>query len=207
MLVVNKKSLAVSKNKISGISPRYIILVTDMLNDFIYGRLKSVRAKKIIPKIKYFLVFARKKNIPIFYCNDEHLLSDPEIRVWGIHAMRGSKGAEVVREIKPSNNDLMIPKRGYSAFDSKLGKAIKSTYSGKGPTTIIMTGIHTHICIKHSTYDAFRRGYETIIAEDGVNAFTKNDHRFGLEYMKVNYGAKIQKISQIIRDINKFSKL
>ena len=207
MLIVNKKSLAVSKNKVNEISPRYIILVTDMLNDFIYGRLKSLRAKKIIPKIRFLLDFARKKNIPIFYCNDEHLLSDPEIRVWGIHAMKGSKGAEVVREIKPSNKDLMIPKRGYSAFDSKLGKVLKSTYNGKGPTTIIMTGVHTHICIKHSAYDAFRRGYETIIAEDGVNAFTKNDHTFGLEYMKVNYGAKIQKISQIIRDINKFSKL
>ena len=205
---MNKKSLAVSKIKGKGVSPRYTILVTDMLNDFIYGRLKSVRARKIIPKIKYLLDFARRKNIPIFYCNDEHLLSDPEIRVWGAHAMKGTKGANVVQDIKPTNNDLMIPKRGYSAFDkSRLEKAIKSTYNGKGPTTIIMTGIHTHICIKHSTYDAFRRGYDTIIAEDGVNAFTKNDHIFGLEYMKANYGVKIHKISEIIRDINEQSKL
>ena len=205
---MNKKSLAVSKIKENGVSPRYTILVTDMLNDFIYGRLKSVRARMIIPKIKYLLDFARRKNIPIFYCNDEHLSSDPEIRVWGAHAMKGTKGAKVIQNIKPTNNDLMIPKRGYSAFDdSRLEKALKSTYNGKGPTTIIMTGIHTHICIKHSTYDAFRRGYDTIIAEDGVNAFTKNDHIFGLEYMRANYGAKIQKISEIIRDINQQSKL
>jgi nicotinamidase-related amidase len=205
---MNKKSLAVSKIKENGVSPRYTILVTDMLNDFIYGRLKSERARMIIPKIKYLLDFARRKNIPIFYCNDEHLLSDPEIRVWGAHAMKGTKGAKVIQDIKPTNNDLMIPKRGYSAFDdSRLEKALKSTYNGKGPTTIIMTGIHTHICIKHSTYDAFRRRYDTIIAEDGVNAFTKNDHIFGLEYMRANYGAKIQKISEIIRDINQQSKL
>lgn len=204
---MNKKSLSVSKNKDNGMSPRYAILVMDMLNDFIYGRLKSVRARKIIPKIKYLLDFARKKNIPVFYCNDEHLLSDPEIRVWGAHAMKGTKGADVIQDIKPTYNDLMIPKRGYSAFDkSRLEKALKSTYNGKGPTTIIMTGIHTHICIKHSTYDAFARGYDTIIAEDGVNAFTKNDHMFALEYMKANYAAKIQKISGIIRDINQNSK-
>ena len=205
---MNKRSQAVSKNKDNGASPRYTILVTDMLNDFIYGRLKSVRAKMIIPKIKYLLDFARRKNIPIFYCNDEHLLPDPEIRVWRAHAMKGTKGAKVIQDIKPTKNDLMIPKRGYSAFDdSRLEKELKSTYNGKGPTTIIMTGIHTHICIKHSTYDAFTRGYDTIIAEDGVNAFTKNDHIFGLEYMKANYGAKIQKISEIIRDINQQSKL
>ena len=205
---MNKKSQAVSKNKDHDESPRYTILVMDMLNDFIYGRLKSVRVRKIIPKIKYLLDFARRKNIPIFYCNDEHLLSDPEIKVWGAHAIKGTKGADVIQDIKPTYNDLMIPKRRYSAFDkSKLEKTLKSTYNGKGPTTIIMTGIHTHICIKHSTYDAFTRGYDTIIAEDGVNAFTKNDHMFGLEYMKANYGARIQKISEIIRDINQQSKL
>ena len=205
---MNKKSQVVSKNKDHGESPRYTILVMDMLNDFIYGRLKSVRVRKIIPKIKYLLDFARRKNIPIFYCNDEHLLSDPEIRVWGAHAIKGTRGADVIQDIKPTYNDLMIPKRGYSAFDkSRLEKTLKSTYNGKGPTTIIMTGIHTHICIKHSTYDAFTRGYDTIIAEDGVNAFTKNDHTFGLEYMKANYGARIQKISEIIRDVNQQSKL
>lgn len=205
---MNKKSLAVSENKDNAVSPRYTILVMDMLNDFIYGRLKSARARKIIPKIKYLLDFARRKNIPIFYCNDEHLFSDPEITVWGIHAMKGTKGAEVIQDIRPTYNDLMIPKRGYSAFDkSRLEKALKATYNGKGPTTIIMTGIHTHICVKHSTYDAFTRGYDTIIAEDGVNAFTKNDHMFGLEYMKANYGAKIRKISEIIRDINEQNKL
>ena len=205
---MNKKSQAVSKYKDYGVSPRYTILVMDMLNDFIYGKLKSVRARKIIPKIKYLLDFARRKNIPIFYCNDEHLLSDPEIKSWGTHAIKGTKGADVIQDIKPTYNDLMIPKRGYSAFDkSRLEKALKSTYNGKGPTTIIMTGIHTHICIKHSTYDAFTRGYDTIIAQDGVNAFTKNDHMFGLEYMKANYGARIQKISEIIRDINQQNKL
>jgi nicotinamidase-related amidase len=205
---MNKKSQPVFKNKDNGVSPRYTILVMDMLNDFIYGRLKSVRARKVIPKIKYLLDFARRKNIPIFYCNDEHLSSDPEIRVWGAHAMKGTKGADVIQGIKPTYNDLMIPKRGYSAFDkSRLERALKSTYNGKGPTTIIMTGIHTHICIKHSTYDAFTRGYDTIIAEDGVNAFTKNDHIFGLEYMKANYGTKIKKISEIIRDIKQQSKL
>lgn len=205
---MNKKSKAVINNKDNRISPRYTILVTDMLNDFIYGRLKSARVRKIIPKIKYLLDFARRKNIPIFYCNDEHQLSDPEIRVWGAHAMKGTKGADVIQDIKPRYNDLMIPKRGYSAFDkSRLEKALKSSYNGKGPTTLIMTGIHTHICIKHSTYDAFTRGFDTIIAEDGVNAFTKNEHMFGLKYMKANYDAKILKISEIIRNINEQNKL
>jgi nicotinamidase-related amidase len=148
----DRKTLPISNNKDNGISPRYTILVIDMLNDFIYGRLKSKRARNVIPRIKHLLNFARRKNIPIFYCNDEHLLSDPEIKLWGAHAMKGTKGADVIEEIKPTNKDYRIPKRGYSAFDEmKLENALKSTYNGKGPTSIIMTGIHTHLCIKHST--------------------------------------------------------
>ena len=27
-----------------------------------------------------------------------------------------------------------------------------------------MTGVHTHICVKHTVYDAFVRGYKIIIA-------------------------------------------
>lgn len=193
-----------SRNKDNGKTPRYSILVIDMLNDFIYGRLESPRARKIIPKIKFLLEFARRKKIPIFYCNDEHLSSDPEIKLWGLHAMKGTKGANVIKEIKPTKKDYQIPKRGYSAFDQmKLENTLHSTYNGRGTTAIIITGIHTHLCVKHSTYDAFRRGYDTIIAEDGVSAFSKKDHVFGLKYMKENYGAKIKKTSQIIRDINK----
>ncbi|MGE5685136.1 MAG: hypothetical protein ACM3ZS_08330, partial [Nitrososphaerota archaeon] len=45
------------------------------------------------------------------------------------------------------------------------------------------------------------RDFDIIIAEDGVSAFSKKDHVFGLKYMKENYGAKIKKTSQIIRDI------
>ena len=134
--------------------------------------------------------------------------TDPEIKFWGHHATKGTKGENVINEIKPTKKDYRIQKRGYSAFDQmKLENALHSTYSGRGTTAIIITGIHTHLCVKHSTYDAFRRGYDTIIALDGVNAFTKKDHVFGLKYMKENYGAKIKKISQIIRAINKQSNL
>ncbi|MPZ08548.1 MAG: isochorismatase family protein [Nitrososphaeraceae archaeon] len=47
---------------------------------------------------------------------------------------------------------------------------------GRGVTTLIITGIHTHICIKHTSYGAFIKGYNIVIPEDAVNAFTKEDH-------------------------------
>jgi nicotinamidase-related amidase len=67
---------------------RIAILVNDMLNDFIKGALKSDSATKIIPSIKNLISVARMNDIPVFYCNDEHLENDPELRIWGPHSMR-----------------------------------------------------------------------------------------------------------------------
>jgi nicotinamidase-related amidase len=171
-----------------------------MLNDFIHGKLKSERAKDIIPKIRLLLNIAKQRKIPVFYCNDEHLQLDPELRLWGEHAMKGTKGAKVIKELEPSIGDYIIPKRAYGSFDgTNLDRLLKSTYNGKGANTLIITGIHTHICVKHTAYGAFIRGYDTIVAADGVNAFTEKDNREGLEYIHNNYGASIEKVVTNIR--------
>ena len=184
--------------------PRYAILVNDMLNDFIHGKLKCDRAAQIIPKIKLLLEKARQNDIPIFYCNDEHLPIDTyEFKLWGQHAMKDTDGAKVIDELRPSANDYIVPKRRYSSFDgTSLDSSLEETYNGKGVNTIVMTGVHTHICVKHTVYDAFVRGYDVIVAEDGVEAFTGDDHEAGLKYMKQNYGARIEKVSDILKSIS-----
>ena len=184
--------------------PRYAILVNEMLNDFIHGKLKCDRAAQIIPKIKLLLERARQMDIPIYYCNDEHLSNDTyELRLWGPHAMKDTDGAKVIDELRPSANDYIVPKRRYSSFDgTSLDSSLEGTYNGKGVDTIVMTGVHTHICVKHTVYDAFVRGYNVIVAEDGVEAFTGEDHVAGLKYMKQNYGAKIEKVSDILKSIS-----
>jgi nicotinamidase-related amidase len=171
-----------------------------MLNDFVDGRLKCERAKRIIPNIKLLLDSARKKSIPVFYCNDEHLPIDRyEMKLWGPHAMKGTRGARVIDQLKPTKSDYIVPKRTYSAFDGTgLDNALKGVYDGKGANAVIIAGLHTNICDRHTAYDAFVRGFEVIVVEDGVEAFTEGDHVSGLDYMKRVYGAKIKKTSEII---------
>ena len=67
-----KPSLAKGHNKNNALHGnykrklRYAILVNDMLNDFIHGKLKCDRTAQIIPKIKLLLEKARQKDIQIF---------------------------------------------------------------------------------------------------------------------------------------------
>lgn len=94
---------------------------------------------------------------------------------------------------------LLFQKRTYSAFDgTSLDRALNGLYGGKGVDKIIITGLHRNICDRHSSYDAFTRGFKIIVAEDGVEAFTEEEHLSGLEYINRMYGADIKKIKDII---------
>jgi len=177
------------------------VIVLDMLNDFVTGSLKCERAQHIIPNLKKLLAEARKHKIPVIYSNDAHLPVDEEVvERWGKHAIKGTKGAEVIPELKPTAKDYVVEKRTYSGFhETGLDMLLRSMYRGEGVKTVILTGLHTNICVRHTAADAFFRGYKIIVAEDGVEAFTKEDHEQGLKYLKNIYNAKIMKTDQIIK--------
>jgi nicotinamidase-related amidase len=202
---------------------RPAILVIDMQNDFVKGKLKCDRADKIVLKIKQLLDNARARQIPIFFCIDEHLPADTyEMNLWGPHAMKGTDGAKIIDEFEAhkgkkidiiertklatTTHEYVIPKRTYSAFDGTgLEGFLRGIYDGKGADTLIITGLHTNICDRHTCYDAFVRGFDIIVPEDGVEAFTEEEHKSGLEYMKRIYGAKIQKMADVIHSLSSFS--
>jgi nicotinamidase-related amidase len=202
---------------------RPAILVIDMQNDFVKGKLKCDRADKIVLNIKQLLENARVRRIPIFFCIDEHLPTDTyEMNLWGPHAMKGTEGAKIIDEFEAHKgkkidnigrtaltttiHEYVIPKRTYSAFDGTgLEGALRGIYDGEGADTLIITGLHTNICDRHTCYDAFVRGFDIIVPEDGVEAFTEEEHKSGLEYMKRIYGAKIQKMADIIHSLSSFS--
>lgn len=164
------------------------LIIVDMLYEFVHGRLSTPRAREIIPVIKKLVDVARKKDIPVIYVIDQHLPSDPELRHWGPHALAGSGEARIIDELSPRDKDIVVPKHGYSGFkDTPLDHILRSM----GVDTIVVTGIHTHICVLHTVADAFYHGYNIIVVSDGTAAFEQKDHEYALEYMKKIYGVKI----------------
>ena len=116
--------------------------------------------------------------------------------------MKGTKGAQVIPELKPTKKDYIIEKRTYSSFyETGLDPLLRSLYNGEGVKTLILCGLHTNICVRHTAADAFFRGYRLIIAEDGVEAFTKKDHEEGLKYLEYVYDAEIKPINQIVKEL------
>jgi len=178
------------------------VIVVDMLNDFVTGKLEAKRAQWIIPNLKRLVEAARGNNVPVIYSNDAHYPQDVEVtRKWGNHAIKGTVGAEVISELKPAKLDYVVEKRTYSGFfETGLDSLLRSLYKGEGAKTVILGGLHTNMCVRHTTADAFFRGYKIVIAKDGAEAFTEKDQEEGLKYLEYVYNAKIMTVDEIVKE-------
>lgn len=179
---------------------RAVVIIVDMLNDFVTGALRVERSGRIIPPLRKLVDAARKNSVPVIFSNDAHYPGDFEVvRKWGGHAIKGTPGAGVIPELQPQEGDFIVEKRTYSGFyETGLEPLLRSFYDGEGAKTVILGGLHTNICIRHTSADAFFRGYKIIIPEDGVEALTKEAHEEGLKYLQEIYNAEIAHVDGII---------
>lgn len=174
------------------------LIVVDMLNDFVTGRLANPKAEAIIPPLQRLLGRAREEGWVVVFSNDAHHADDPELRVWGEHAMAGTPEAEVIAELAPIDGDLVSPKRGYGAFDfTGLDEQLRE----RGVDEVVITGQHTHICVRHSSYGAMIRGYEVTIPRDCVCGFEGVDEGEALAYLEMAYAATITTSDELTAEV------
>lgn len=175
------------------------VIVVDMLNDFVTGALGCDRGRAIVPYIAKLIGEARKKDIPVIYANDCHIKGiDHELKLWGDHAIKGTEGAEVIPELKPEDGDHVIPKRRYSGF---YQTDMDMLLNELGTDTVIITGLHAHMCCRHTAADAYYRGYDIIVPRETTDSFTEEDYEGGLKYLQEVYGAKICSLDELLVDM------
>ncbi|MCX9083445.1 MAG: cysteine hydrolase [Candidatus Methanoperedens sp.] len=165
-----------------------ILIVVDMINDFVTGKLGSERARQIIPNLSGLIKNAKKLGIPVIFLRDSHTPEDKELSVWGEHAMKGSTGSEIIPELKPEKNDIVIEKKWYSAFvDTQLPEILKK----QGADTLIFTGVSTDICVQNNVASAYFSGYKTIVPRDCTASIDEAAYESSLKYMKDVFGTEI----------------
>lgn len=173
------------------------LIIVDMLEDFVDGALANPRARAIVEPLQRLLGHAREAGWVVVFSNDAHQPDDPELRVWGPHAMAGSPGAQVIRALapRPGAREIVSPKRVYGAFDfTGLDERLKALNVDE----VVITGQHTNICVRHSSYGALIRGYRITIPRDAVCAFDGVDEADALEYLQRVYGATVTTTAELI---------
>ena len=171
------------------------LIIVDMLNDFVDGKLANPKAQAIVEPLERLLAHAREDGWVVVFSNDAHHSDDPELKVWGEHAMAGTPGADVIPQLVPREGEIVSPKRDYGAFD---GTGLDEQLKERGVDEVVIAGQHTHICVRHSSYGALRRGYDISIPRDAVCAFEGVDEDEALAYLEMAYAAKITSVDELV---------
>ena len=172
------------------------ILIVDMINDFVTGKFGSQKSIETVEKASK--VLQKISNIPVIFVKDSHIQNDPEFKVWGVHALDGTKSSDIVSILSEYPN-YVIKKRHYDAFhDTDLDSLLRAL----NIKNIYLFGISTDICVEHTCAGAFYRYYNVSVISDLCSSIDERNHKSALNNIKINYGYHIINSEQLIKEVN-----
>lgn len=172
------------------------LLVIDMLNDFVLpgAPLEVPKTREVLPAIRTRIASARAAGWPVIFVCDAHQPDDPEFSRmgWPPHAVRGTRGAEVVAELAPQETDPIVEKTSYSAF---LHTGLEGLLQALDVERLTLTGCVTNICILYTAYDAVCRGFEVNVPVACVADLAPEDGAYALRQMEQVLGVTVDRSS------------
>ena len=154
------------------------IIVVDMLKDNLKENPHNPffqEGRAILPNLQRLLGESRKKGFPIIFACDSFLKDDFIFKSrLKVHSLRGTKGAEVIDDLKPEPTDMVLPKGRFSAF---FKTDLDQTLRMLGVDTIIVTGMTTEVCVLTTAMDGLSHDFSVILLEDCSASRKKEFHQ------------------------------
>jgi nicotinamidase-related amidase len=175
------------------------LVIVDMQNDFVdpRGSLSVPGARDTVPAIARLRDMARANGMLVVVTQDWHGEEDPEFALWGPHAVGGTWGAEVVPELAPGSQDLVIRKRRYDAFyDTPLEHELRR----RRIESLIVTGTVSNICVLHTAGSGALRWFRVIVPVDAVSALTEFDQHAAFRQIAFLYRGTLTRAGGIVAE-------
>jgi nicotinamidase-related amidase len=126
--------------------------------------------------------------VRVVFTQDWHREDDPEFRIWPVHAVAGTWGAEIVEELRPLKGELVVQKVRYDAF---YGTPLDHYLHLWGVKHVVVTGTVANICVLHTAGSAALRWYQVVLPEDATSALTPFDLAAALRQVTFLYQGKV----------------
>jgi len=177
------------------------LLIVDVQNDFCPGgSLAVAEGDQVVPVLNKWIEEAQRDGIPIFASRDWHPPGHISFKErggpWPPHCVQGTPGAEFHPLLKLPQ-DIEIVSKGdnpdrdsYSAFG---GTDLKDRLRRARVNRIWIGGLTQDYCVRESSLDAIREGFEVHVIVSGTRPVNVNpdDGRRALQHIQ-NAGAILE---------------
>lgn len=133
------------------------------------------RLRSVILSIQRLLEAFRERDMEVIYTRIESLTRDgrdrsQEHKALGIHCPPGSQEAQILEEIAPQDDEIVLSKTCGSVFN---GTMIDYILRNIGIQNLVVVGVVTSGCVEISVRDAADRSYEVIVVEDACATWSE----------------------------------
>ena len=97
----------------------------------------------------------------------------------------GSWDAEIVDQLKPKADEIIIDKSRYSAF---YGTRLEPLLTSLGTKDLVVCGVTTNMCVETTARDASQRDYHVYVVSDATGELDRSRHDHALFTIGFGFG-------------------
>ncbi len=151
-----------------------------------YGYYFDRLAQVALPNMRKLQAGFRAAGIEILYTTIESLTKDGrdrslDYKITGFNVPKGSWDAQVVEELQPSDDEIVLPKTSSSVF---VSTHIDYVLRNLGVRQIVIVGLVTDQCIESAVRDACDLGYLVTLVPDACATYSQERHDSSLVAIK-----------------------
>jgi nicotinamidase-related amidase len=185
------------------------LVVVDMQNDFLrVGAPQEVpEGRAVIPTVARLVEGFRAARRPVVYtrflagpartlmtvwspeCGDEQRSCWPGHRRKYEDRRDELEGPDVVDELTPQADELIVDKYGYGAFHNTV---LHDGLRARGCDQVVVCGVITQICVEDTVRQGFHLGLEMVAVRDAVASFDAELHEATLRNLGMKFAAVLE---------------
>ena len=167
---------------------RTAVVVVDMQNGFCHpdGSLYAPESEAAIEPCTATVEAAREAGASVVFTRDVHPPEQfdgnhyyDEFDRWGEHVLEGTWEAELVEELEPSEDALVVEKHTYDAFYRTELEGWLETHR---INDLLICGTLANVCVLHTAGSAGLRDYRPVLLEDAVGCIEAEHREYALEH-------------------------
>jgi len=160
----------------------------------------------VIPNVQRLMDACRQTGIEVIHTRIESLTRDGrdrslEHKHLGIHHPPGSKDAQILDEVVPQGDEIVITKTCGGVFN---GSNIEYVLRNLGIQHLIVVGVVTSGCVEVAVRDAADRGFQVLLVEDATATWSDDMQQAAMRAMDEIY-AKVVTTSEMLTRLEALS--